>query len=315
MSGPDAGAALEVPLAFLGALDRNDAQGLLPWVAPDATWWVDTGLDRAAGVHGYDPGDDRPWPLHGTMPMAEKIELLRGLPSRFPSGCRQEVWHAFGDGVHAVAEVQGDGVNAAGRHYQNRYAFVFTMDGNRIVRVREYLDTQHAADVFEGRHLERRTVAPEITAPAAEATSVAEQAAVALAAAVAAADPDAALPLFGKGATWWADSGRRRDLARHDLPTDPAPKNPMFGRVPVEVRVPLMRGLAGMFTERWTLTPTRLFSDSSHVVMEVVSDGDSGGPKRYQNRYCFVLEMDGARIMAVREYCDTLHAFDVFRPG
>jgi ketosteroid isomerase-like protein len=311
MTGTRAAAAR----AFLGALDRNDAEGLAPWVAPGATWWVDTGLDRAAGVQGTDPGPDRPWPLHGTMPMEEKIELLRGLPSRFPSGCRQQVWHAFAGPDHVLAEVQGDGIHANGRHYENRYAFVFSFAGDRICEVREYLDTEHAADIFEGRHLDRRTVAPPQPGPAAEATNADEEAPLALVEAMAAFDPDAALALFADGATWWADSGRKRERARHDLPIDQAPRNPMYGRVPVAIRVPLIRGLAGLFTEHWSLMPTRIFTGEGNVCLEVSSEGRSGGPKRYQNRYCFVFAMRDHKIAAVREYCDTLHAFDVLRAG
>lgn len=298
-------------LAFLGALDKNDAEGLLPWIAPQATWWVDTGRDRASGIHGVDPGPDRPWPLHGTMDMLEKVDLLRGLPERFPGGCRQVVWHSVAGGDHVMAEVNGDGVFHNGKRYQNRYAFVFSFEGDRISEVREYLDTQHAADVFGGRHLDRRSAAPMYSGSVAEASDDAQERAVALVSTVAAADPDMALPLFADGATWWADSGTKRERAAHDLPIDHAPRNPMYGKVPVSIRVPLIGGLSSMFAAHWTLWPTRMFSGSNHVVMEVTSDGEAADGRRYQNRYCFVLTMQDGRIGAVREYCDTLHAFDI----
>ena len=305
----------DIALSFLRALDRNEADDLIPWVLPDATWWVDSGFDRAAGAHGVDPGSDRPWPLHGTMPMSEKIELLRGIRTRFPDGCRQKVWNSFAGGGFALAEVEGDGVFASGRRYENRYAFVFRLHGDRIAEVREYLDTEHAADVFVGRNLDRRTNAEGELGDPVTAQNADEETALALVAAVAAADPEAALPLFVDGATWWADSGRRRDVGRHDRPFDPETRNLMYGRVPAALRIPLIGGMKDLFQVEWTLVPTRIFSGSGHVAIEISSRGDSGKPKLYQNRYCFVLSMEDHRIRAVREYCDTRHAFDVFRGG
>ena len=145
---------------FIDRLDRNDASALADICDRTGTWWVDTGLDRAAGVPGHDPGADRPWPLHGTMSLGEKVELLRGLPDRFPGGCRQRRWNSFGDDHRAVVEVEGNGRYLGTTRYANRYAFVVDSSDGIVRHVREYLDTAHAASVFQGRNLERRTVAP-----------------------------------------------------------------------------------------------------------------------------------------------------------
>jgi ketosteroid isomerase-like protein len=62
--------------------------------------------------------------------------------------------------------------------------------------------------------------------------------------------------------------------------------------------------------------PWRIFGDDSWVAVEAWSNGrrtrKDGSVKSYQNRYCFVLAVNDGRIAGVREYCDTLHAFDVF---
>lgn len=149
--------ALRVAQAFMHALDANDAGAVRAWMASGATWWVDTGLDRAAGRFGHDPGDDRPWPLHGEMDAAEKSDLLAGVPDRFPGGVRQTVRRAFAGDDIAVLEVAGDGMFLGERPYRNRYCFVVRVADGRVAQVREYLDTRHAASVFEGRNLDRRT--------------------------------------------------------------------------------------------------------------------------------------------------------------
>jgi ketosteroid isomerase-like protein len=49
------------------------------------------------------------------------------------------------------------------------------------------------------------------------------------------------------------------------------------------------------------------------VAVEVRGEGLRLNGKRYQNRYTFILGFDAdQRICEVREYCDTLHAFDVY---
>ena len=40
---------------------------------------------------------------------------------------------------------------AGGRRYDNDYCFVFEFDGDRVRRVREYMDTQRGAALFAGR--------------------------------------------------------------------------------------------------------------------------------------------------------------------
>jgi len=310
------GVGLDIARTFIDALDRNDAEALATMCAAEGTWWVDTGLDRASGVHGHDPGDQRPWPLHGTMSLVEKVGMLRHLPTRFPQGIRQRAWNSFGDDRVGVVEVEGDGLYVSGRRYQNRYAFVITTDGQRVVDVREYLDTAHAADVFDGRHLDRRSVGPVPVAAHIEAGNHTERVALAFGAALSAGDGAAIGALAAEGATWWADSGRRREPGAHDAPADPASDRPVIGKVPLAMRLPLIDGFARSFAS-WVVEPVALVSDGLQAALQLTSHAplrDSTDGAVYQNRYCFVLGLDSAgRLASVREYCDTLHGFDILR--
>ncbi len=308
------GIAVSVARNFIQALDRNDVEGLATFCAPNGTWWVDSGLDRASGVHRHDPGDDRPWPLHGTMSLVEKVAMLRHLPKRFPAGIRQRPWNVFGDDRFAVVEVEGDGLYLGERPYQNRYAFVIEVVDGLVADVREYLDTAHAADVFDGRHLDRRTTGAVPIAATIVPIDEMQRLALAFGAAIGAGDGDAIEALAAPDATWWADSGRRRDIGAHDRPADSAPDRAVIGKVPLSLRLPLIGAFAGSFAS-WTAVPIAVVSDGPMAALQLASHAPlADGSGVYQNRYCFILiaDVDG-RLCAVREYCDTLHGFDILR--
>ncbi|MDG2288559.1 MAG: hypothetical protein P8K83_02060, partial [Woeseiaceae bacterium] len=190
--------AAQLGLAFVNTLDEAQlderTERLHELVNDDATWWIDTGRDRVAGQRGHDPGDGRPWPLHGTMPMSEKLEFVRQIgPEIFPQGLgRRIVSRSFGNENVALVEAEGFGIHAGGKAYRNRYAFVIDVVGDGIQSVREYLDTLHADDVFGNERSSMRTT---VTLPIATSATVArtdnEKVVLSLWPALAASDIDA----------------------------------------------------------------------------------------------------------------------------
>ncbi|MCR1783402.1 nuclear transport factor 2 family protein [Nocardioides carbamazepini] len=314
--------SLAPALRLMAALDANDAEGVRRCFAPDGTWWVDTGLDRAAGVLDVDPGDDRPWPLHGLMPAQAKCDLLRSVPERFPGGVRQHVRRSFAGGEVAVLEVEGDGLFLGERPYRNRYAFVLTVRDGAVTSLREYLDTAHSAAVFDGRGLDRRSLAPEpavdvIADVLAEGSAgPGERLAADFLDALEAADGDRLLALCTPTATWWADGGRTR-TAGPEAPADPDAALVVVGRVPVTVRAPRIGGLRTTFPDGLRLRAHRVVTDDDFdrtglVAVEVQGHGVHRRGGTYQNRYVFVLRAEDGRLAEIREYCDTRHAFDVY---
>lgn len=311
---------LRVALGFMSALDANDAARVGACMAPEATWWVDTGLDRASGRFGVDPGDARPWPLHGEMSAAEKSARLAGVRERFPGGVRQIVRRAFAGGSRAVLEVAGDGLYLGERPYRNRYCFVIEVADGLVASVREYLDTRHAADVFDARHLDRRTSVERQQFPLAPVVGTSTRAAVAVAllAAITAGDKDAFMSLFAPDATWWADGGRDRKWSDVEAPPAVDPEILVVGRVYVAQRGERIADLQAAYTRGLRVEAHRITADdveeSGLVCVEALSEGERRANGRiYQNRYAFVLAIgaDGL-IREVREYCDTQHAFDVY---
>ena len=127
-------AAERVLRAYLDALTAGDLDAIADSFAEDATWT-----------------------LHGTLPLAGTrrgrgaiMEFLIGAGSLYRAGTQ---WFAFGDvtsqGDRAVLEWRVQGIAAAtGLPYDNEYCGVFVVRAGRIAEVREYLDTQHAAEVL-----------------------------------------------------------------------------------------------------------------------------------------------------------------------
>lgn len=302
--------------ALVAALDRNDGDAVAAQFAPHAVWWVDSGHDRAAGRFGHDPGRDRPWPLHGEMDAHAKSRLLAGLPKAFPGGLRQIERRAFAGGDLAVVEAEGDGLYKGERAYRNRYAFVVRTAPAGVVELREYIDTAHAADVFDGIHLDRRTEAPPIEAATPTAATKAGVAALAFIDAIGAADGARVRQLCTEDATWWADGGPER-TAGPEAEVERNPKRLVAGRVLVAERAALVSGLTQAFPGGFTLSAHRLIEQdgidgSGLVAVETEAHGRHRSGRLYQNRYCWVFGVSDGLIREVREYCDTRHGFDTF---
>lgn len=318
------GRTLDIGLGLIGDLDANDAEGVRRWFAPDGTWWVDTGLDRAAGDQDVDPGPERPWPLHGLMAAADKCDLLRGVPERFPGGVRQHVRRAFAGIDVAVLEVEGDGMFLGERAYRNRYCFVIQVRDGRVSSLREYLDTAHSAAVFDGRHLDRRSLmaAPDGSDEVGPPSSPAEEAVARFLGCLTQGDGDGLLAACTADATWWADGGRIRTDGP-EAPVDPDSDLVVVGRVPVATRAARIGRFretypAGLRLAAHRITVADDVAASGLVAAEVRGHGVHRAGATYQNRYVFVLRLeaadsaDGVRIAEIREYCDTRHAFDVY---
>lgn len=311
--------AVALGTALIEALDDatpdERAARLRQLVAPGATWWLDTGRDRPAGARGHDPGDARPWPLHGTMTMEAKIELVgRAGPAAFPQGLgRRVVSRVFGTDDAALVEAEGDALHVSGKRYRNRYALVIDVDDDGITSVREYLDTLHAEDVFGGDGLSRPVTAPPpVAVPPPVPSSRAEELALALWQPLAEADVDGFGALFAPDGTWWTDSGTDREVGRFDRVNGDPGTWPLHGVVPIAVKLGAMRArlAAGYTGATLRVTPARMFSEGGLVALEAEGYAPLSNGRIYQNRYAFVIEADDDGIHQVREYCDTLHVID-----
>ena len=76
----------------------------------------------------------------------------------------------------------------------------------------------------------------------------------------------------------------------------------------------LFRPLRKQYADAPTVTPSRIFADGDHVVVEARGGVTLKNGRRYENQYCFVIRMNGGKVAEVREYLDTALADELLEP-
>jgi uncharacterized protein len=59
------------------------------------------------------------------------------------------------------------------------------------------------------------------------------------------------------------------------------------------------------FEGRNTCVPSRIFADGDHVIVQANGRNRTKDGQAYENDYCFVIRMEGGKMVAIEEYCDT----------
>jgi len=92
--------------------------------------------------------DQVSWLIPGNLPVSglkkgkgALLDFARSAAKLFPNGLTTEIRRVYGDGDAVIVELSNTGKLANGRDYANEY-FVFEIEGGKIRRVREYVDTQ-----------------------------------------------------------------------------------------------------------------------------------------------------------------------------
>lgn len=116
---------------FFDALDRVDRAALEELYAPDFEVWTAGAL-----------------PFSGTHPRAQALENVPVVLSLFPEGLRFTLLAMTAEGERVAVEAESEGRHVSGRPYHNRYHFLIEIRDGRIRRLKEYMDTKHAYEVF-----------------------------------------------------------------------------------------------------------------------------------------------------------------------
>lgn len=106
---------------------------------PDAEWLAPEGNATAVA-------------LGGSHHLVGRDRIVHFLTAEFPSVFVDDVHVDFrtvvGEGDIVVVEERMRATLHHGGHYDNDYCFVFELEGDRIKRVREYMDTRRGAAWF-----------------------------------------------------------------------------------------------------------------------------------------------------------------------
>jgi len=124
----------EVAADFFARLSRSDVAGALSLMADDAVWRIagKKELSPAAGDYGK-----------------ERLgRLFNRMLSQLESGLQMTVLRSIAEGDSVALEVESTGDLKNGRRYRQQYHFAIDLRDGRIAAVREYLDTQHAFEVW-----------------------------------------------------------------------------------------------------------------------------------------------------------------------
>jgi len=118
---------------FLAVFSTGNVPGILERLHDDATWWVSGKIEGFAG----------------TKSKQEMGKLLEGVVTVYKEGAlRITPLEMVAEGDRVAVEAEGYAELTNGRVYNPQSAFVFEIADGKIKRVKEYLDTQHAHDIF-----------------------------------------------------------------------------------------------------------------------------------------------------------------------
>jgi len=96
-------------------------------------------------------GRPEDFPLAGVYGKDQIADLLGLIGPTVPNGVTPTITATIADGGVVAVIGHVEAVSASGRDYANNFVFVVTLREDLIVRVDEYIDTQHANDVLFSR--------------------------------------------------------------------------------------------------------------------------------------------------------------------
>src|SRR5687768_12370206 len=117
--------------SFFDKINAGAIPDAFTLVSDDVAWWVAGAL-----------------PFSGTKSKAQYMGVVNAIQDGFPAGLAFTVRGLVGEGDAVAAEVESFGQHKNGRTYQNRYHFLFRVQGGVIREVKEYMDTQHLKDLI-----------------------------------------------------------------------------------------------------------------------------------------------------------------------
>jgi len=124
----------EIAADLFARLSRGDVPGALSLMTDDAVW-------RIAGKKELSPAA-------GDYEKERLGRLFTRMLSQLESGLRMTVLRSIAEGDSVAVEVESSGDLKNGRLYRQQYHFAIDFRDGKIAAVREYLDTQHAFEVW-----------------------------------------------------------------------------------------------------------------------------------------------------------------------
>jgi ketosteroid isomerase-like protein len=118
---------------FLATFSAGDIDGVAEGLTDDATWWVQGSIEG----------------LSGSYTKQQMVEALPNFKNIYTNGALElKPKGMIAEGDLVAVEAEGHAELTNGRVYESLYHFLFEVRGDRVARVKEYLDTHHAHAIF-----------------------------------------------------------------------------------------------------------------------------------------------------------------------
>ena len=88
--------------------------------------------------------------IGGTRNKREIIDFAQGILAAFPTGISFNITGITAENERVAVEVSGEAIHASGEPYNNQYHFLLTIKNGKILKLKEYMDTQLAAKILLG---------------------------------------------------------------------------------------------------------------------------------------------------------------------
>ena len=116
---------------FIAELSKADVETVDRLYAADFSLWTAGSL-----------------PFSGTKTREEAIANTPLVLGMFPDGLEFETVAVTAEGERVAIEAISRGTHASGKAYANHYHFLMRVTDGKITEWKEYMDTEHARDVF-----------------------------------------------------------------------------------------------------------------------------------------------------------------------
>jgi len=88
--------------------------------------------------------------ISGTYSKDQVTQSASGIFDVFPEGIRFEILDMVAEGDKVAVEATSEGKHASGATYTNEYHFLFEFREGKLLRLKEYMDTERATDILCG---------------------------------------------------------------------------------------------------------------------------------------------------------------------
>jgi uncharacterized protein len=88
--------------------------------------------------------------ISGTFSREEIAASAGGIFDVFPNGISFTIIDMIADGDKVAVEATSEGEHVSGQTYSNEYHFLFEIQNGKLLRLKEYMDTERVTDILCG---------------------------------------------------------------------------------------------------------------------------------------------------------------------